>query len=218
MAGAGNDGCGVVTIPAAIPGVLAVSATNIHNLKASYSNSGQQIWVSAPGGGEVGQVLSTTSGGWCGYMAGTSMASPHVAGTAALIKAANPELTPTQVAFILRETATDLGLEGPDTWYGYGLINAEEAVTVARNTLTAAYPDFIVRVMSGGTVMGETRAGPTGSFSFSNLAAGTYTVVAGNDRNGNGALGDAGEFYGTTTLEVSYDGDTGGITVPVAPQ
>ena len=74
------------------------------------------------------------------------------------------------------------------------------------------------RTRSGGTVIGETRAGPTGSFSFSNLAAGTYTVVAGNDRNGNGALGDAGEFYGTTTLEVSYDGDTGGITVPVAPQ
>lgn len=218
IAAAGNDGCRVVSIPASIPGVLAVSATNINDVKATYSNSGQEIWVSAPGGDSLAMVLSTVSGGRYAYAAGTSMASPHVAGVAALIKAANPELTPTEVAFILRETATDLGLEGRDTWYGYGLINAEAAVALARKTLRADYPDFIIRVMSGDTLIQQTRAGTTGEFSFSNLAEGTYTLEAGNDRNGNTVLGDAGEFYGTANLEVRYDGDTTGISVPVEPQ
>jgi subtilisin family serine protease len=63
---------------------------------------------------------------------GTSMASPHVAGVAALVLSVRPELDPAGVRLILRQTATDLGLRGRDDSYGDGLVNATAAVTAAR--------------------------------------------------------------------------------------
>jgi serine protease len=63
---------------------------------------------------------------------GTSMASPHVAGVAALVLSVRPELDPAGVRLILRQTATDLGLRGRDDQYGDGLVNATAAVTAAR--------------------------------------------------------------------------------------
>ncbi|MBI3006073.1 MAG: S8 family serine peptidase [Ignavibacteriales bacterium] len=64
---------------------------------------------------------------------GTSMASPHVAGVAALVKGANLALTNQQVRTILTETATDLGLPSYDAEYGHGLVNAEAAVARAND-------------------------------------------------------------------------------------
>jgi serine protease len=63
---------------------------------------------------------------------GTSMASPHVAGVAALVLSVRPELDPAGVRQLLRQTATDLGLRGRDDVYGDGLVNATAAVTAAR--------------------------------------------------------------------------------------
>lgn len=59
---------------------------------------------------------------------GTSMATPHVTGAAALLWWANPLLTDDQVEDILKSTATDLGAAGYDTIYGYGLVNVDAAV------------------------------------------------------------------------------------------
>jgi len=64
-------------------------------------------------------------------MNGTSMASPHVAGVIALMREANPDLTPDEVKQILYETAVDLGEQGKDTAYGWGVIDAFEAVMKA---------------------------------------------------------------------------------------
>jgi serine protease len=62
---------------------------------------------------------------------GTSMATPHVSGVAALVFGANPLLTPAQVESILKTTALDLGKPGYDTTYGYGIPQADAAVTAA---------------------------------------------------------------------------------------
>jgi subtilisin family serine protease len=62
------------------------------------------------------------------YDSGTSMATPHVSGVAALIFGKNPNLTPDQVETILERTATDLGVPNYDTTYGWGLVNAQAAL------------------------------------------------------------------------------------------
>ena len=85
--------------------------------------------ISAPGTSIFSTLNSDTSS--YGYESGTSMATPVVAGVAALVFAANPSLTPAEVKTILYETATDLGDSGWDRTYGWGLVNAAAAVSNA---------------------------------------------------------------------------------------
>jgi subtilisin family serine protease len=80
-------------------------------------------------------VIANRPSDW-GHLSGTSMASPHVAGVAALVRATRPSLTPEQVERILESTAVDLGPSGYDTTYGNGLVDAERAVAAARSTPT----------------------------------------------------------------------------------
>ena len=77
-------------------------------------------------------IVSTLYTGGYGKKTGTSMASPCVAGVAALVFAANPSLTPGEVNDIICSTATDMGTAGFDDKTGYGLINAEAAVKMAK--------------------------------------------------------------------------------------
>jgi serine protease len=62
------------------------------------------------------------------YDSGTSMATPHVSGVAALIFGKDPSATPDDVETILERTATDLGVPGYDTAFGWGLVNAKAAL------------------------------------------------------------------------------------------
>jgi len=80
--------------------------------------------VCAPGE----NIYSAKPGGGYQYLSGTSMAGPHVAGVVALMRSANPNLDVTTVKQILMDTATDLGTAGEDNDYGYGLVNAYDAV------------------------------------------------------------------------------------------
>lgn len=127
VAAAGNDGANQVLYPAAYPQVIAVSAINYYSKVTWYSNYGPEIEVAAPGGDNYG-ILSTIPDKSYGYAAGTSMAAPHVAGLAALIWSVNPGLTAAQVRYCITSTATDLGVPGRDQYYGYGAINAAEAL------------------------------------------------------------------------------------------
>ena len=83
--------------------------------------------ISAPGV----SVRSAYPGGGYQYMDGTSMASPHVNGVVALMKQACPDLTVTQIKDILYQTAVDLGSAGEDNSYGWGMVDAYEAVLMA---------------------------------------------------------------------------------------
>jgi subtilisin family serine protease len=105
--------------------VTIVASTTESDGQSSFSSEGAEIDVSAPGS----NILSTTSGttGY-GSLSGTSMATPHVAGVAALLKAVNPSWTFSQVDNRLKTTAVDLGPSGHDHDFGYGRINAAAAL------------------------------------------------------------------------------------------
>lgn len=112
------------------------SDSNYNTSDVSESSSNGTKDISAPGT----SIYSTykTSNSSYTYMNGTSMASPVVAGIAALVFAANDSLTPAQVKSILEETATDLGASGWDRTYGYGEVNALAAVQRAYATRSSS--------------------------------------------------------------------------------
>ncbi len=121
VAAAGNSS-GPVMYPAAYSSVIAVSATDSTDHLAYFSNYGPQIAVAAPGV----NIYSTYKGGSYAYMSGTSMACPHVSGTAALVWASGAT-SAQAVRARLTSTADDLGPVGYDTSYGYGLVDAQKA-------------------------------------------------------------------------------------------
>jgi hypothetical protein len=138
VAAAGNDGNGAYSYPASYDSVISVAALDQHMNRASFSQYNDQVEIAAPGVA----VLSTTpmSGCWgCDgasrYEAwdGTSMASPHVAGVAALIWSYNRAWTNADIRQALRATAMDLGAAGRDPYYGYGLVQAAEALAFLRS-------------------------------------------------------------------------------------
>ncbi len=127
VAAAGNDNTDKEQYPAANDNVIAVSALNNNRDKTSYSNYGDWIELSAPGGDSAARVFSTVPGESYGYKSGTSMACPFVTGAAAIMIGANPGMTNVQVRDALREQALDLGEPGRDPIYGYGMVNAYRA-------------------------------------------------------------------------------------------
>ena len=92
---------------------------------AGFSNYGDELDVAAPGD----MIYSTWVGDSYRYMGGTSMATPHVSGLAALLKSYAPHLNPTRLRGILTGTADDLGASGWDILYGHGRINAYNALS-----------------------------------------------------------------------------------------
>ena len=107
--------------------ILRVNATDQSDVIASFSATGNNLDLCAPG---VNIVTTTRSGGY-GSATGTSSSAPIVAGVAALVLSVNPTLTPGQVRTILKQTADDLGAAGWDTAYGWGRVNAFRAVQAA---------------------------------------------------------------------------------------
>jgi len=124
------------------PYIIHVSATTSTDAKASFSNYGNFVDVSAPGK----SVLTTWQNGGYAWGDGTSFSSPVTAGVIALIKAANPGLTATEVETILKNSADDLGSNGWDKYFGYGRVNAATAVQMATQTTTSdtQAPDVLI--------------------------------------------------------------------------
>ncbi|WP_413252595.1 S8 family peptidase [Streptomyces jietaisiensis] len=147
-------------IPTQLPGVVTVASTGAKGIKSSFSNYGLgQIDVAAPGGDSTayqtpappansGLILGPLPGGSWGYMAGTSMASPHVAGVAALIKSTHPHAPAALVKALLyaeadatpctkpydidsdgKVDAVCQGSKNRNGFYGWGTVNALKAVT-----------------------------------------------------------------------------------------
>jgi hypothetical protein len=117
VAAAGNTSGGSLLYPAAYGSVISVAATDSGDNFASFSSVGAEI--AAPGVG----ITSTVPGGGYASWSGTSMASPHVAATVALMLANNQ----TNIRQSLQNTAIDLGPSGKDGYYGYGLVHSKPA-------------------------------------------------------------------------------------------
>ncbi|SNQ61440.1 S8 family peptidase [Candidatus Methanoperedens nitratireducens] len=128
FAAAGNDGLQLNTYPAAYNWILAVAAVGYDGNRAAYSNHGAFVDIAAPGGSNDGNqrhdILSTWPGSTYAYAAGTSMATPHASGVAALYWSYNPSLTNAQIGNALIKNADDKGAVGWDKYYGYGIIDA----------------------------------------------------------------------------------------------
>lgn len=130
IAAAGNDGRrDGVLYPARDPNVMAVTASTRDDRIASFSNSGTQVAVAAPGE----DVYSTYRDGGYKSLTGTSMACPHVAGVVALLLSASPGLTRDDVREVVCGTATKLPGFSLDQ-QGSGLVNAGAAISRVRRS------------------------------------------------------------------------------------
>ena len=125
VAAAGNGGPGAApSWPAAVPGVIAVTATGPDDELYASANHGSYISVAAPGV----DVLTIAPQGRVGVLSGTSMAAAHVSGLVALLLERNPSASPAQIRAVLEGTAIDLGPPGRDTSFGAGRVNAIQAI------------------------------------------------------------------------------------------
>ncbi len=135
IAAAGNAGDTSYSLPASCPHVLSVASVSAGNVHSSFSQSNNAVDVSAPGETILSTYPTALGGSWA-CMTGTSMATPHVAGVAALVESARGVMTPDQLTTVLESTATDLGPAGRDDAYGYGLVRADAAVAPPTPTPT----------------------------------------------------------------------------------
>ena len=242
VAAAGNDSEDVCDYPAAYDDVIAVSAVNSTGELAWYSNYGNKIDVAAPGGAGSGYadgVMSTCgddSGQSLAYTYstknGTSMATPHVAGVVALMKAMNPDLTPDDLDYHIQHLniVTDAGPTGWDEEFGYGIIDAHKAVQVAQTGVAGVLLKVSPEAFNFGysassvTLTAEKSGDDTLPFNVDTVVSsapwltvvsdtvdseglGTYTAQA--DRTG---LADG--FYSTIiTFTTTIDGETGNTLV-----
>ncbi len=120
--------------PANLSSVMAVASTDENDNQSSFSNQGNYIDIAAPGS----NIYSAYRAGGYRIMSGTSMASPHVAGLAALIWSQDTSLTNSQVGTKIKNTANDLGTLGWDSKFGYGRINATAAMGLLQTTLATS--------------------------------------------------------------------------------
>ncbi|MGW1274426.1 S8 family peptidase [Streptomyces sp. NPDC002491] len=182
---AGNESDNVANHnPGNCNNVISVAATNRSGAKASYSNFGSLVDISAPGGqtstGTANGILSTLNSGTktpssesYAYYQGTSMATPHIAGLVALMKSANPSLTPAQIESAIKSNARPLP-GACSGGCGAGLADAAKTVqavsgsgggstggTVFSNTTALAIPDNGSAVESSIAVTGRTGNAPS---------------------------------------------------------
>jgi len=136
------------------PSFIPVSATDVQDGKAGWSNYGNFISLAAPGVG----IWSTAGSAGYQEVSGTSFASPVAAGVGALMMAANPALDNLTIEQMLYATAVDLGAPGLDPYFGYGRVNASAAVAAASNRLpfidTQPPSISILAPLNGTTVAG----------------------------------------------------------------
>jgi len=185
VAAAGNSGNfrgtgDNVIYPALWDSLIAVAATDSKDKRAYFSSTGPAVELAAPGA----SIYSTLPGGGYGTKSGTSMASPHVAGVAALVIWEGVNLSASEVRNILTLTAVDLGISGRDNLYGYGRVDAASAVAAVPQSsgtiIGIVYDnDTSTGIESAMVAAGDksTITGLDGSYSLT-IPPGSYTVAA----------------------------------------
>ena len=194
---AGNSGRNILEYPAAYPQCISVSSVRFDSTLAGYSTYNSAVDITAPGGdvtvdqdgdGYIDGVLQQTHDGAdfqtfsYYFYQGTSMASPHVAGVAALlVSASGGSLTPDEIQTILQNSAVDLGSAGWDIEYGYGLLDANAALQMVTPSNDPPTANFSGTPVSGTVPL---------TVSFTDLSTNSPTTW-------NWSFGDGG----TSTLE-----------------
>jgi subtilisin family serine protease len=194
---AGNDNDDGEWYPGYYEGAFSVAATNNQDQRSYYSNYGDWIDISAPGGemsfcGDPRGVLSTLNNNTYGFYQGTSMACPHASGVAALIVSLGyGQLDAEAVAEILRDTTDDHYAVNPDYQgkLGTGRLNALAALeetqsrlgpdgTLTGTVTTGGTPLANATITAQGPVTHSTSTNVSGTYILDNLSVGNYTVTA----------------------------------------
>jgi thermitase len=182
VAAAGNNGDTTPMYPAYYTNCIAVAATDVNDARASWSNYGDWVDVAAPGA----SIYSTLKNNSYGYMSGTSMASPHVAGLAALVFTTVSDTNGDgklndEVRSQIEATCDDIGVSG----VGYGRINAAQAVgsePLPPGAITGHVTDIEDgSAISGARVSDGTRTVLTdaiGMYTIDGVSPGSYQVTA----------------------------------------
>ena len=183
VAAAGNSGNDLAWYPAYYANSIAIAATGANDALASWSNYGDWVDVAAPGA----SIYSTVKGGSYWYMSGTSMASPHVAGLAALVFTTVSDTDGDgklndEVRSRIEATCDDIGVSG----IGYGRINAAQAVgdvaPVVPGTITGTITDADDgSAVASATVTDGTRTTTTdaaGEYTIADVPPANYEIVA----------------------------------------
>jgi uncharacterized repeat protein (TIGR01451 family) len=199
---AGNDGPATSTVgsPASYPESFAVGATNSDDYIAYFSSRGPSPWseikpeVSAPGV----NIRSSLPGGSYGKGDGTSMAAPHVVGLAALLLQADPGLTISEMEHVITSTAVSLGSPTPNNDYGWGRIDAYNAVTAVSN---AGFLDGAVTDSTNGAAL-------AGALVSVTPRGGGPPVEATTDSQGHYSLALAPDIYDVTATAFAYESST----------
>ena len=139
VAAAGNSGDKQLLYPASYDGVISVSNVGRDMVLSATSNKNDHVWVTAPGREiiSLGRLPLTVK-----MSSGTSFSAPAVAGVAALLKEAFPQMTPNDFREILKVSSKDLGSRGYDIYYGWGLIQAPDAIRAAAEYFGDEAPDM----------------------------------------------------------------------------
>jgi serine protease len=251
FAAAGNEALegNAISYPAAYSGVVSVGAVAIDKTRAPYSCFNAFVDIAAPGGntgrdqngdGYADGVLSTLgddSNGAVrfnyGVFQGTSMATPHVASVAALMKAVNPSLTPAQFdGYLLSGQLTqDLGTPGRDDHFGHGLVDAYAAVLAAQANPT---PVPAKLVATPGGLNYDTQStnatlslvnGGGGSLTVTSVSDDATWLIVGAAPNPATGLGTrtvtvnrSGLAVGTYSASITLNSTANTVTIPVIMQ
>ncbi|MBX3142980.1 MAG: S8 family serine peptidase [Trueperaceae bacterium] len=203
-----------VSYPAAYDSVMAIGATRPDDARACYSQVGPELFLVAPGGEQwyaptdVDMIFSTVydapSGvAEYGYMQGTSMSSPLVAGVIALMMEAAPDASLFDIEQALSDTAIDLGSVGRDEEYGYGLIDPTAAIAALSGSEPPP-PDPLGLILDVDryplTPLGHHR-----EFILVDSVTGPVSIQVYSDDDENGVPGESGEYLGSAALNVEFD-------------
>jgi subtilisin len=215
VAAAGNNGAARtgsnILYPARYTNVIAVGATDSNNVRAYFSNTGPELDLMAPGVSILSDYIDTNPNDGPNldtlFMSGTSMACPHVAGTAALILNSQEAAwqpygftngdgtwTSTEVTNVLIGTADDLGTTGKDNLYGYGIVDADHAA------LTPPPPPVIIEKTYNPTTTTITRG---------TITSGSVDLLSANDnvdlavKSAKVSTSQTIDWYSTTKIDVT---------------
>jgi hypothetical protein len=189
VAAAGNDQAAQLAWPAADPRVISVGAIDAAEQQVSFSNSGEQLQLTAPGYG----VQTAWLNGQRAYVDGTSVSAPLVTGALAAVLSQNPTLTPAGAAQLLVQTASDGGAPGADPAFGKGILDVGWAMNAGNTSyvdtaISSHYYDaanhqldVVVQNRSGRPVTGTTLntdvSGQAATFNVPSLAPGETYVA-----------------------------------------
>ena len=204
------------------PYILTISATDRYDTIYSYSTTGNNIDLASPG-----DSTTTQKGGGYTTTGGTSFSAPIVAGVAALVLSVNPNLTPTQVQDILKQSADDLGTVGWDPSYGYGRVNASRAVSMAGGGASDTAPPAVsfAAPTAGASVSGSVSVQVAASdnigvssvsLSVDGLATGTDTVSPYTFQWDTTLVSNGAHTLSSTAIDAAGNTSSASITVTVS--